>query len=69
MGDGMDFFVSHNGVILSEGFDGIIPKKYFEKVIDLRAVDSTEFKKHWGLRKTVQIDHIFRLYLQYNKIL
>ncbi|XP_020599335.1 tRNA 2'-phosphotransferase 1-like isoform X2 [Phalaenopsis equestris] len=31
--DGMRFYVSDNKVILTEGFDGIVPAKYFEKMI------------------------------------
>ncbi|KAJ5066396.1 putative phosphotransferase [Anaeramoeba ignava] len=32
--DGIQFFQSENEVILSEGIDGIIPPKYFSKVVD-----------------------------------
>ncbi|XP_020592766.1 tRNA 2'-phosphotransferase 1-like isoform X1 [Phalaenopsis equestris] len=31
--DGMRFYISDNKVILTEGFDGIVPAKYFEKMI------------------------------------
>lgn len=34
MQDGMRFYRSKNGVILSDGINGIIEPKYFEKVID-----------------------------------
>ncbi|XP_057979823.1 uncharacterized protein LOC131165785 isoform X2 [Malania oleifera] len=30
--DGMKFYISDNKVILTEGFDGIVPVKYFEKI-------------------------------------
>jgi len=30
--DGMKLYISDNNVILTEGFDGIIPVKYFEKI-------------------------------------
>lgn len=33
MEDGISFFVSDNGVILSSGIDGIIPPKYFLEVV------------------------------------
>eukprot|EP01054_Gregarina_sp_Poly1_P000234 Gregarina_sp_Poly_1__233@NODE_1054_length_5221_cov_28_606131_g247_i1_p2_GENE_NODE_1054_length_5221_cov_28_606131_g247_i1NODE_1054_length_5221_cov_28_606131_g247_i1_p2_ORF_typecomplete_len315_score38_55PTS_2RNA/PF01885_16/6_9e59_NODE_1054_length_5221_cov_28_606131_g247_i14101354 len=35
MGDGIEFWTSHNGVILSEGINGVIPKRYFLKVVTL----------------------------------
>lgn len=31
--DGIEFFVSDNGVILSEGIDGTLQPKYFKKVV------------------------------------
>ncbi|ORX43234.1 phosphotransferase KptA/Tpt1 [Piromyces finnis] len=33
MDDGMEFFLSENGVILSSGFNNIINKKYFQKIV------------------------------------
>ncbi len=33
MKDGIKFFESENGVILSDGIDGVISKKYFKNVI------------------------------------
>ncbi|GMI77217.1 embryo defective 1067, 2' tRNA phosphotransferase [Hibiscus trionum] len=30
--DGMKLYISNNKVILSEGFDGVVPVKYFEKI-------------------------------------
>jgi len=33
--DGIVFYRSENGVILSEGVDGILNRKYFKKVVDL----------------------------------
>ena len=33
MSDGIDFFESENGVILSEGKDGILAPKYFKNII------------------------------------
>ena len=30
--DGMKLFISDNRVILTEGFDGVVPVKYFEKI-------------------------------------
>jgi len=33
----MHFYISSNGVILSRGLQGVIPKEYFHKVIDLRS--------------------------------
>ena len=30
--EGMKFYISDNKVILTEGFDGVVPVKYFEKV-------------------------------------
>jgi len=34
MNDGMEFFISENGVILSSGFNNIIDKKYFKKITE-----------------------------------
>ena len=34
MKDSIVFYVSENGVVLSEGINGIIDPKYFKKVID-----------------------------------
>ena len=31
--DGIEFFISANNVILTEGIDGILPAKYFKKVM------------------------------------
>lgn len=28
----MKFYISDNKVILTEGFDGVVPVKYFEKI-------------------------------------
>jgi len=39
MEDGMKFFVSSNGVILSSGIDGVIAPKYFAKVVDRQGND------------------------------
>lgn len=30
--DGMKFYKSENEVILTEGFDGVVPPKYFQKI-------------------------------------
>jgi len=35
MGDGIKFYRSKNNVILSDGFGGLIPLTYFEKVVDV----------------------------------
>ena len=32
MKDGIQFFISDNNVILTEGIDGLLPSKYFRKV-------------------------------------
>ena len=33
--DGFEFFVSENGVVLSEGnHEGVLPVKYFEKIVN-----------------------------------
>lgn len=34
MNDGIEFHISENQVILSSGIDGVIPPKYFSKVVD-----------------------------------
>ncbi|KAK9749259.1 hypothetical protein RND81_02G113300 [Saponaria officinalis] len=31
--DGMKLYMSENNVILTEGFDGVVPPKYFEKIL------------------------------------
>ena len=33
MKDGIDFYISTNSVILTEGIDGCLPPKYFQKVM------------------------------------
>ncbi|KMT00082.1 hypothetical protein BVRB_1g019080 isoform B [Beta vulgaris subsp. vulgaris] len=33
MEDGMKFYKSENEVILTEGFDGVVPAKYFQKIL------------------------------------
>lgn len=30
--EGMKFYISDNKVILTEGFDGVVPVKYFERI-------------------------------------
>lgn len=30
--EGMKLYISDNNVILTEGFDGVVPVKYFEKI-------------------------------------
>lgn len=30
--DGMKIYISSNNVILTEGFDGVVPVKYFQKI-------------------------------------
>lgn len=32
LADGMKLYKSENGVILTEGFDGVVPVKYFQKI-------------------------------------
>ncbi|KYQ91636.1 hypothetical protein DLAC_07409 [Tieghemostelium lacteum] len=36
--DGIEFFLSANDVALTNGIDGILPKKYFEKIIDRKGM-------------------------------
>lgn len=36
MADGMIFYISKNKVVLSAGFDKVIPPKYFKKVTDYK---------------------------------
>lgn len=33
LSDGMKLYVSDNQVILTEGFDGVVPVKYFERIL------------------------------------
>lgn len=34
MDDGIIFYISKNKVILSSGFDRLVPTKYFKRVVD-----------------------------------
>ncbi|EFJ20673.1 hypothetical protein SELMODRAFT_108368 [Selaginella moellendorffii] len=34
MADGMKFYVSKNGVVLTEGFEQCVPAKYFDKIVE-----------------------------------
>jgi RNA:NAD 2'-phosphotransferase (TPT1/KptA family) len=36
MKDGIEFFISSNNVILTEGDKGLLPIKYFKKVTELK---------------------------------
>ncbi len=36
MADGMVFYIAKNGVILTEGFSGQLPSKYFQRIEDER---------------------------------
>ena len=38
MADGIVFFQSNNGVILTEGVDGVVAPKYFSHVLDRRTL-------------------------------
>lgn len=50
--DGMKLYRSENNVILTEGFDGIIPKEFFKK-IELRSGDPYDRPlQHSGPPKT-----------------
>jgi hypothetical protein len=31
--DGMQLYISANNVVLTEGFDGVVPTKYFKRVV------------------------------------
>jgi 2'-phosphotransferase len=37
--DGINFYISSNNVILTEGIDGILPPKYFKKVVSKKGED------------------------------
>lgn len=37
--DGIDFYISTNNVILTEGIDGVLPAKYFKSVVSSKGVD------------------------------
>ena len=54
--DGMKLYLSENNVILTEGFDGIIPKEFFKKV-ELRSGDPYEPPfQHSAPQKTRAMD-------------
>ena len=36
MAAGIEFYISHNGVVLSRGIDGVIPPKYFTRAVQLK---------------------------------
>ena len=48
----MEFYMSENKVILTEGFDGVMPVKYFEKVELWPSMKSVPIK-------TLNSDHRF----------
>jgi hypothetical protein len=35
----MIFYISKNGVILTSGFEKMVPAKYFKKVVDIKGND------------------------------
>lgn len=37
--DGVNFYISSNNVILTEGIDGVLPPKYFKKVTSKKGED------------------------------
>ena len=37
--DGIDFYISTNNVILTEGINGVLPPKYFKKVVSKKGED------------------------------
>lgn len=37
--DGIDFYISSNNVILTEGVNGVLPPKYFKKVVSKKGED------------------------------
>lgn len=37
--DGIDFYISSNNVILTEGIDGVLPPKYFKSVVSSKGQD------------------------------
>lgn len=41
--DGMKLFISENGVILTEGFEGVVPPKYFAKIETLERKRSKKY--------------------------
>lgn len=43
--EGMKLYISENKVILTEGFDGVVPVKYFEKI------------ESWPDRKSIPFEH------------
>ena len=44
IGDGIEFRISENGVILTEGMNGYLPSKYFTKVVEFSFKDMVEGK-------------------------
>lgn len=42
--DGMKLYVSDNKVILTEGFDGVVPVKYFAKIETWPRRESVSFQ-------------------------
>lgn len=42
MKDGINFYISSNNVILTEGINGVLPPKYFKKVSSRKGDDLLE---------------------------
>ena len=55
MKDGIEFFISGNNVILTEGIDGTLPAKYFKKVMKK---DGTILQENEAVKEEEKVEKV-----------